>query len=146
MDQIAQWYSGIYQGFQVATTIGNWDASAAFAAPEFTATIHGVIENANLLDFFHEIARQRAAFPDLGQNVEEFAAHEDASAFLLTVTYMLRVTFSGTLRDHNGTPIKQGNGRELLIPSQDIVSFNPDGRIVSVEIVTDQYDTIQQMF
>ena len=75
-----------------------------------------------------------------------FGHHEqwDAVQCRLVITYRMTVHFTGTLTDGRNT--LPGTGEQIVIPSQDRVDFDPDGKIREIEVVTDMGHTLTQMF
>lgn len=139
--------STTYRRFMSAATAGNKGQARRHVAAEFRAVLDKEapdLKNMTFAQLMQELTRQRIAFPDLGKQVRVINTTEDGDK--LVVTYMLTVTFNGPLRSRDGKRSVPPTGAKLSIPSQDHVTFDAEGKIIKLEVVTDMGHTLEQMF
>ena len=123
---------------------GQTGKARGLTASGFRANFGETKPNLSFAELVREIERQRTAFPDLGKKIQVADSREDDGENRLVITYRMTVHFTGTLTDGRNT--LPGTGEQIVIPSQDRVDFDPDGKIREIEVVTDMGHTLTQMF
>lgn len=135
-----------YRAFLDAILKGNEAGARQHVASGFRANLGDTQPNLSFAELLKEIKRQRGAFPNLGKNIQVVDVTESDDENRMVITYRMTVQFSGKLVSPDGKRSVEPNGQTIVIPSQDRVDFDPDGKIREIEIVTDMGHTMAQMF
>ena len=132
-----------YKSFVRAATSGNANTALRYVAPGFRADLGPGVDDLSFRQFMDELARQRAAFPNLGQEVQYRNPRETDS--VLDIDDVMTVRFSGVLRSRAGRRELQGDGRVVSIPQHHHVEYDSGGKIIVLVITSLQSQTLDHM-